>query len=407
MPPSPATFSLWHHRKFRLFLCARTAATAAYQMVGVAVGWQVYALTGKALDLGLVGLMQFIPSLVLVLVVGHLADRYDRRRIVSLAQLAEAAALFGLATVTLLHGANRETVFLFILAVGTARAFEFTTLQTLVPSLVEPEMLPQAMAASSSVSQGATIIGPMLGGFLYLAGPGTVYLTCGMLFLFSAVAISGLQIRRTVQRREPTSLRTLFAGIAFIRSRPVVLGAISLDLFAVLLGGATALLPIYARDILFAGPRELGLLRAAPAVGALAASLFLARHPLRKRVGRVMFASVAWFGVMTMVFALSRFILLSFAALVVLGWADMISVVIRASLVQLETPDEMRGRVSAVNAVFIGTSNQLGEFESGLTAAWFGVVPAVLLGGIGTLAVVLLWIRLFPQLVRRERLQAG
>ncbi|RNC71758.1 MAG: MFS transporter [Desulfuromonadales bacterium] len=395
------------NRSFRFFLCARAAATIAYQMAGVAVGWQVYELTHRALDLGLVGLVQFIPSLVLVLFVGHVADRHDRRRIVSMAQLAEAAALIGLTAATMLHWANRETIFLFVFAIGIARAFEYSTLQTLVPSLVEPEVLPQAMAVSSSVSQGATIIGPMLGGFLYIAGPGAVYGTSCILFLFSAITIATIRIRRAVPLREPASLRTLFAGIAFIRSRPVVLGAISLDLFAVLLGGATALLPIYARDILFAGPRGLGFLRAAPAVGALAASLYLARQPLRARVGRVLYASVAWFGAMTIVFALSRSILLSFAALAVLGFADMVSVVIRASLVQLETPDEMRGRVSAVNAVFIGTSNQLGEFESGLTADWFGVVPAALLGGIGTLAVVVLWIWLFPQLLKRERLQAG
>jgi MFS family permease len=305
------------------------------------------------------------------------------------------------------HWMNRETIFSLVFIIGIARAFEYSTLQTLVPSMVEPELLPQAMAITSSVSQASTIIGPMLGGFLYIVGPGAVYGSSLILFLYSATVISLIRIRRTVMLREPATLRTLFAGITFIRSRPVVLGAISLDLFAVLLGGATALLPIYARDILFAGPQGLGFLRAAPSVGALAAALYLARNPLNKKVGRIMFASVACFGVMTIVFALSRSILLSCAALVLLGWADMVSVVIRASLVQLETPDEMRGRVSAVNAVFIGTSNQLGEFESGLTAAWFGVVPAVLLGGIGTLGVVLLWIYLFPALLKRERLQSG
>lgn len=402
-----ATFPPLQHRSFRYFLCARVAATIAYQMAGVALGWQVYDLTKSAFDLGLVGLVQFIPSLLLVLLVGHVADRFDRRRIVSLAQLVEACALLGLVVATALHLANRENILLLVCIIGIGRAFEFTTMQTLVPSLVEPEVLPQAVATASSVKQAATIIGPMLGGFLYMAGPGAVYGTCLVLYLISAGLISVIRIRRSTTPQEPAGLATLFAGIAFIRSHPVVLGAISLDLFAVLLGGATALLPIYARDILFAGPQGLGLLRAAPALGALGASLYLARKPLTRRVGRVMFAAVACFGLMTVVFALSRSMLLSFAALAVLGWSDMVSVVIRASLVQLETPDGMRGRVSAVNAVFIGTSNELGEFESGLTAAWFGVVPAALLGGIGTLAVVLIWMRLFPQLLERERLQSG
>jgi MFS family permease len=264
------------------------------------------------------------------------------------------------------------------------------------------------MALNASVRQAAVIIGPMMGGFLYIAGPEVVYAVSGLLFLLSAAAIAAIRIERPISpHREPVSLNFVFAGISYIRSRRVVLGAISLDLFAVLLGGATALLPIYARDILSAGPLGLGILRSAPAVGAFAASIYLARRPLQRRVGKVMFAAVTWFGIATIVFAVSRSIVLSFAALVVLGWSDMLSVVIRSTLVQLETPDEMRGRVSAVNAIFIGTSNELGEFESGVTAAWFGTVPAALIGGIGTLLVVLLWRRFFPELAKRERLQAG
>lgn len=399
-----AKFTLLRRRPFLLFMGARVAATIAYQMAAVAVGWQVYDLTHSALNLGLVGLVQFIPSLLLALYVGHVADRHDRRRIVSMAQLAQAATMCGLVIATMLHLMNRETIFLLVFVLGIGRAFEYSTIQTLVPSLVEPEVLPQAMATASSARQTATIIGPMLGGFLYIAGPAAVYATSCLLLLCSAVIISLIQVQRAAVSREPATLRTLFAGIAFIRSRPVVLGAISLDLFAVLFGGATALLPIYARDILAVGPQGLGLLRAGPAIGALGAALYLARNPLRRHVGRIMFASVAWFGLMTVVFALSRSLMLSFLALILLGWADMISVVIRSSLVQLDTPDGMRGRVTAVNAVFIGTSNELGEFESGLTAAWFGVVPAALLGGVGTLVVVLLWMRLFPQLLKRERL---
>jgi MFS family permease len=389
---------------FLWLLVARSAGIMAYQMVAVAVGWQIYALTGRPLDLGLVGLVQFIPSALLVLVVGHAADRYDRRRIVSLAQLVEATALLVLLAATLGGWISREVIFLFVFIVGCARAFEFTTMQTMVPSLVEAEELPRAMAVNASVAQASIIVGPMLGGFIYMAGPSVVYGIGAALFLLSAVVISCLRIRHVTRSREPISLERLFAGIAFIRSRPVLLGAISFDLFAVLLGGATALLPIYARDILFASPRGLGLLRSAPAVGAFLASLYLARFPLRHKVGRKMFNSVALFGAATIVFALSTSMLLSFVALIILGGADMLSVVIRSSLVQLDTPDEMRGRVSAVNAVFIGASNQLGEFESGITAAWFGVVPAAALGGVGTLLVVGLWRNLFPQLAGRDRL---
>jgi MFS family permease len=389
---------------FFWFLLARGASIIAYQMVGVAVGWQIYQLTRSPLDLGLVGLAQFIPSALLVLLVGHAADRFDRRRVVAYAQLVEAAALLFLAAATAGAWINRELIFLFVFALGAARAFDYTTMQALLPALVEPEELARGVAINATVAQAAIITGPVLGGFLYIVGPAAVYVTGCLLYLCAALTVALLRIRATTPRREPANLKSLFAGISFIRSRPVLLGAISFDLFAVLLGGATALLPIYARDILLATPRGLGLLRAAPAAGAFCTSLWLARHPLRSRVGRRMFNAVACFGLATIVFALSRSMALSLLALMVLGGADMLSVVIRASLVQLETPDEMRGRVSAVNSVFIGASNQLGEFESGVTAAWFGVVPAAVLGGIGTLVIVALWRRLFPQLTQRERL---
>lgn len=404
-PDTREPFSM-NRGSFRWFLAARCASVVAYQMVAVAVGWQIYELTHRALDLGLVGLVQFIPSMVLVLFVGHAADRFDRRRLVALAQMFEAAAILMLCLATMGHWVNREVLFLCVSAVGVGRAFEYTTMQTLVPSLVDQETLPKALAVNASVSQASIIIGPLLGGFLYSAGPAVVYGACCALFLLSALLISRIQIRRSAPKREPVSLATLFAGIAYIRSKPVLLGAISFDLFAVLLGGATALLPIYARDILLASPLGLGLLRSAPAFGAFASSLYLARFPLRSKVGTSMFNAVTWFGLATIVFALSRSMVLSFAALMVLGWADMLSVVIRSSLVQLETPDEMRGRVSAVNSIFIGASNQLGEFESGVTAAWFGVMPAAMIGGIGTLMIVAIWRRLFPQLAQRDRLQA-
>jgi MFS family permease len=377
-------------------------------MASVAIGWQMYDLTGSPLALGLVGLVQFIPSLLLALYVGHAADRYNRRTIVAIAQCVEALALLALAFFSLSHRCDRNTILVIVFLLGVARAFEYTTFQTLLPGLVSPETLPAAIARNASVRQTAIIAGPVLGGFLYVAGAAVVYITGGCLFLLSAAFILRLRmLPRTQTAREPVSYRTLFAGIAFIRCQPVLLGAISLDLFAVLLGGATALLPIFAKDILAVGPWGLGILRASPAVGALTASLYLTRKPLQRRVGKIMFAAVAGFGVATVVFSLSKSIVLSCGSLAVLGWTDMISVVIRASLVQLETPDEMRGRVSAVNAVFIGTSNEFGEFESGVTAAWFGVVPAALLGGVGTLAVVVLWMYLFPQLVQRERLQSG
>jgi hypothetical protein len=308
----------------------------------------------------------------------------------------------------MMHLIDRNTILVIVFLLGCARAFEYATFQTLLPALVTQEALPAAIARNASVRQAAVIVGPMLGGFLYIAGSGAVYITGGCLFFLSAAIIARLRMQRRAQMaREPATLTSLFAGIAYIRRQPVLLGAISLDLFAVLLGGATALLPIFARDILAVGPWGLGILRSAPAIGALAASLYLTRKPLQRRVGKIMFIAVAGFGAATVVFALSTSIVLSCLALVVLGWTDMISVVIRTTLVQMETPDEMRGRVSAVNAVFVGTSNEFGEFESGLTAAWFGVVPAALLGGVGTLAVVALWIYLFPQLVQRERLHNG
>jgi len=392
-------------RSFTSFLIARAAATLAYQMAGVAIGWQMYDLTHNPFDLGLVGLCQFVPALFLALYVGHAADRHDRRTIVALAQFVEAVALACLAIFSLLHLIDRETILMTVTLLGAARSFEHATSQTLLPALVTSEVLPSAIARNASVRQAAIIAGPALGGFLYVAGSSTVYLIgCGF-FLLSAVLVARLQMQQRARtNREPATLTSLFAGITYIRSKPVLLGAISMDLFAVLLGGATALLPIFARDILMVGPWGLGILRSSPAVGALVASLYLARYPLRKSVGKIMFAAVAGFGAATIVFALSTSIILSCLALVVLGWTDMISVVIRSSLVQLETPDEMRGRVSAVNAVFIGTSNEFGEFESGLTAAWFGVVPAALLGGVGTLVVVALWISLFPQLLQREQL---
>ncbi|HLW74690.1 MAG TPA: MFS transporter [Gammaproteobacteria bacterium] len=399
--------SLLQHPGFLEYWCSRLCSMFAFQMVSVAVGWQIYDITHRALDLGLIGLVQFVPSLLLALPAGHVADLFERRRIVLICQTVEAAAAVVLAAGGAFHWFGEDAILALIFVGGCARAFEFPTMSALLPSLVPVTLLARAMAAGSSASMSAMIIGPALGGFLYVAGAHVVYGVSGLLFVAAALLMWRLRMESPAQKREPPTLRTVFAGITYIRHRPVILGAISLDLFAVLLGGATALLPVFARDILHTGPWGLGLLRAAPAVGALAMSLWLARRPLTRRVGYVMFYSVAGFGLATLVFALSTSFLLSLAALLALGALDMISMVIRAALVQLETPDEMRGRVSAVNAIFINTSNQLGEFESGITAHWWGAVPATVIGGIGTLLVVALWMGWFPELRRRERLESG
>ncbi len=402
--PQNADHSLLRQPAFVQFWFARGATGFAFQMLSVAVGWQIYAMTHRAFDLGMIGLVQFVPSISLALLAGHVADRYERKRIVFVCQLVEGLAVLLLAAGSFLHWFHETAILSLIFVIGVAKAFEFPTLQALLPRLVPLPLYPRAMAASTSAMQTAMIAGPALGGFLYVAGPGVVYTVSGLLYLTAAFLMWRLRTDRPRVPREPPTLRTVFAGIGFIRHRPVVLGAISLDLFAVLLGGATALLPIFARDILHTGPWGLGLLRAAPAMGALCMGIWLAHRQLKRRVGHIMFASVAGFGLATIVFALSTSFWLSMVALVILGALDMISMVIRAALVQMETPDEMRGRVSAVNGIFINTSNQLGEFESGITAAWFGAIPATLIGGIGTLLVVGLWMWWFPVLRQRQQL---
>lgn len=404
MTSAIAPEQLLHHRSFRLFWLASVASTIALQMQIVAVGWQVYQLTHSPFDLGIVGLVQFIPSLFLVFVVGHVADRHDRRQVARFSILVEAVAAGLLAAGSLGGWLTKEAIFAIVFVIGAGRAFSKPTMSAMLPTLMQPSLLPRAVAGSASATQVAIIIGPAIGGFLYVAGPSTVYITSCVLFVLCSVLVSMIKVETPPSKRENATLKSVFAGIAYIRSKPAILGAISLDLFAVLLGGATALLPVYAHDILHTNSVGLGLLRSAPAVGALSVAIFLARNPLKGRIGRTMFIAVGIFGLATIVFGLSQSFVVSLLALVVLGASDMISVVVRSTFVQLETPDEMRGRVSAVNSVFIGTSNQLGEFESGLTAAWFGAVPAVLIGGIGTLVVVALWIRLFPQLFHVDRL---
>ena len=379
----------------------------AYQMLAVAVGWHIYELTGSPLDLGLIGLAQFMPSIALVLVVGHVADRYDRRQIsrimMSIGILASLALAMGSATGEI----TQFAIFGAVFVIGAARAFQNPAMQALLPALIPQRDLSRAIASSASATQAAVIAGPALGGMLFAFSPPAVYAVCAALYAAGVVLMGRMRVDHAPGTRAPATLASLFKGIAYIRGHPVMLGVISLDLFAVFLGGATALLPVYARDILHIGPWGLGILRSATAVGALAMALWLARHPLQGGVGRLMFTAVAVYGAATIAFGVSTVFVLSFAALFVMGAADMVSVVIRSSLVQIGTPDEMRGRVNAVNTMFIGASNQLGEFESGVTAAWFGTVPAVVIGGLGTLVVVGLWTRLFPRLARYDRLDTS
>ncbi|GAA5784637.1 MFS transporter [Chitiniphilus shinanonensis] len=393
------SLSVLRHRDFSLYLAARVLSTLAAQMMNVAVGWQVYALTGSVTDLGLIGLAQFAPFLLLVLSAGQVADRYDRRVVVNLCFGLQTAVALLLLAFTRSGLAVVWPVFAALALAGCARAFMMPASQAIVMNLVPVERFGQATALSSSSFHVAVIAGPVLGGLLYLAGPQVVYALVAVLFAAAGLLMLPVRTRQTTQRA-PTGGRSILEGFRFVRSRPVVLGAISLDLFAVLFGGAVALLPVYARDVLHVGPTGLGLLRTAPALGAACTSIVLAFRPITRHVGRWMFGGVALFGVATVVFGLSTHLALSVAALALTGVGDMVSVYIRHLLVQLETPDAIRGRVSSVNAVFIGASNELGEFESGLTAGWFGLVPSVVLGGLATLGVAIAWMALFPVLRR-------
>lgn len=405
--PPVSGWVAFRHRDFALYCSARFLSALAIQIQNVALGWLVYELTGDPLALGLIGLAAFLPAICLALVTGHVADRFDRRSILLVCYGLCTAAAAGL----LLHAASGDErvwpIYALTLVFGTARAFANPAGQALVPNLVPPEHFQNAVAWNSSVWQTATIAGPALGGILYAFGEDgeVAFGAATACFVFTVLLILAMRHRRARNSpREPASWASLVAGIVFIRSRPAIFGAISLDLFAVLLGGATALLPIYASDILQVGPTGLGLLRSMPALGAVLMALWLAYRPLRRHSGRRMFQAVAVFGLATIGFGLSTSLWLSLLCLFMLGAADMISVFVRQTLVQIDTPDAMRGRVAAVNAVFIGASNELGEFESGLLAALVGTVPAVVLGGMGTLAVAGLWARWFPELRDRDRL---
>ncbi|HLY07384.1 MAG TPA: MFS transporter [Rhizomicrobium sp.] len=402
-PDSP---DIYRARDVPLFLGCRFSSTIAMQVQSVAVGWRVYEITHNPLSLGLVGLCQFVPMFALTLPAGTLVDRSDPRRVLSASLWV--GGLCGLLLLAITHaGIRLQWPYYAVLVVfGAARGCAGPSAQSMMPFLVPADRLPRAIALSSSVFQVAVIIGPALGGFMYALGPSFAFGVAPFFYLLAGTGVTLLAGRRRAAPLGEGSTREHIAeGIAFVRARRVILGAISLDLFAVLLGGATALLPVYARDILHVGPQGLGILRSAPALGAALMAAALARRPLDRHAGARMFAMVALFGMATIVFGLSRNLYLSLAALVVLGASDMISVYVRHALVQFGTPDAMRGRVTAVSVLFIGASNELGEFESGITAAWFGTVPAVVIGGIGTLLVVAIWMRLFPQLRTVDRLQ--
>lgn len=385
-------------------LSSRNLSAFSSQVQAVAVGWQVYSLTHSAAALGFAGLAQFLPMLLLTLPAGHVADQFDRRRIVLTCQIIEATATLLMAWASWQHLIGSWALYALVAIFGACRAFEMPAQQTFLPAIVTPALFARATALSSSIFQVASIAGPSLGGVLYGLGADVCYLLCSFGFSCAAFSTWSLTLRFPARARQPITLDSVMGGIAFLRRQRPMLGAISLDLFAVLLGGATALLPAFAEDILHAGPVALGLLRAGPAMGAVLMAVVMTRWPIRRNAGKAMFLAVAVFGVATITFGLSRSIPLSILALMVLGAADVISVMVRGALVQLGTPDDMRGRVSAVNMLFIGSSNQLGEFESGMLAACVGVIPAVVIGGAGTLLVTVLWMRLFPGLRDLDRL---
>lgn len=397
-------YAAFRHGPFLRFWLARFLATFCTQIVSVAVGWQIYDLTRDPFDLGLVGIVQFLPSLLLVLVTGAIADRFGRRLIMGLSVLLEAACAFGIFLLTW-HGLTSPLPIFAILAVfGVARAFFGPSAASLVANLVPPRDFANAIAWTSSAWQTATIVGPVAGGLLYGVSALTAYGSAA--FIMAVAGFLVLSIPKPAQRSEtekPT-LDTLFAGFRYIWSEKVVLGAISLDLFAVLLSGAVALLPVYARDILELGPWGLGLLRAAPGIGAIFVALWLTSHPIRNHAGAIMLFFVALFGAFTILFGISTIPWLSIFALAMLGTTDMISVYVRETLIQLWTPDEVRGRVNAVNMVFVGASNELGEFRAGTMAAFIGPVAAVVVGGVGAVGVAALWAVLFPALARVKHL---
>ena len=402
--PPIGHWGAFRHRGFLLFWLSRLLATFAAQILSVAVGWQIYDLTRDPFDLGLVGLVQFAPALLLVLVTGTVSDRYNRRGIVAVCQFVEAGCGLAFLALTVTGTISPAWIFSILAVFGVARAFMNPAASSLIPNLVPAQDLASAIAMSSSAWQAAIIVGPVAGGLLYGLASAAPYATAVGLLVAAGVLVSLVPPPPQKTTPEPASWSTVVAGFRYVWHEKIVLGAISLDLFAVLLGGATALLPAYARDILHTGPWGLGLLRSAPGIGAIAVALYLAARPVRDHAGVIMFVTVGLFGAFTLVFGVSTAVWLSVVALALAGAADMVSVYIRETLMQLWTPDAVRGRVNAVNAVFIGASNELGEFRAGTVAALIGVVPAVVVGAIGTVAVAGIWAWAFPMLRQARRL---
>jgi MFS family permease len=396
--------SLFRNPPFLLYFVGRLLSSSSRQIVAVAVGWQVYEITGSALHLGLVGLAQFLPTLLFTFNAGHAADRFNRKRIVQICHWVEGLAAAYLAWASLEGWVSVLDIYIASVVFGGAMAFERPAAAAMLPNLIPPSLLQQGTALSSSAINFATTAGPMLGGFAMAVSTGSAYVLCAAFWLLSGLCNGLLPLARHLGSSGAATWRTLFAGVHFVRRNPTLLGTISLDLFAVLLGGATALLPIFAKDILHTGELGLGMLRAAPSIGGLLSAYLLTRAPLQRRVGLRMFQAVIVFGIATVVFGVSTNFWLSLVALALMGAADQISMVIRLSLVQLASPDDMRGRISAVNFLFVNASNQLGEFESGVTAAWWGAGPAVIVGGLGSIAIALIWMRIFPTLRDVEKL---
>ncbi|CAI3940139.1 MFS transporter [Commensalibacter papalotli (ex Botero et al. 2024)] len=382
----------------------RTFSSLALQTLSVAMGWQIYDLTHSAAALGFVGLAMFFPLLILVLPAGHMSDRFNRKNIVVICLIIEALCAIILAWQSFHNKLTPTLMYIILILFGCARSFEMPCQKTFLVNIVPTNYFPQATALSSSLFQTASILGPAVGGILYGFGADLTYIVCTVSFLLAAIATFTIQFKPTQKTPMPLSIENLFGGIRFIFSRPRVLGAISLDLFAVLLGGATAMLPIYAKDILHCGPVGLGILKGSSAIGALLIATYLTKYPIQRNAGKKMFVAVFIFGIATIIFGLSTNLTLSVICLAALGGADVISVVVRSTLIQLLTPNDMLGRVSAVNMVFIGSSNQLGEFESGMLAEVVGPVNSVVIGGIGTIIIACLWIALFPSLRKVDRL---
>jgi len=403
---SHAGLAAFRHVDFLLYQIERFSIVAALEMQSVAVGWQVYEMTRRPIDLGYVGLAQFLPNIFLFLVAGHAADRFNRKRLLLICNVGFAVCSTLLIEITRIGPHSVQPVYAVLVLLGIMRAFNSPAGRALLPSLVPIEVFPNAVAWNSTAYHTAAILGPAIGGLVYalFRGPTAVYVTSVIACLVATAALARIRAQASVREKEKVSVRTVLAGLNYIWTHKIIFGSISLDLFAVLLGGAVALLPVYAREILHTGPWGLGLLRAAPGTGASLMAVLLAYQPLRRQVGKTMLFCVAGFGIFTIVFGISHSFVLSLISLMLVGASDMISVVIRGTLVQIATPDSVRGRVNAVDMIFIGASNEFGEFESGVTAQWFGTVPAVILGGVGTIVVVALWAWLFPELRKADKL---